>query len=401
MTVPVPPRVRPEAVVELVERLVAVPSVNPLLVPGGSGEAEIAETLAGACRALDLEVSVDEALPGRPNVVAVLRGSDPGRGRSLLLNGHTDTVGAAGMEAPFSPVRRGDRLFGRGAYDMKASLAAMVGAVAAFREAGAVPLADVILTFAVDEEYLSAGTEAIARRYRADGAIVTEPTAMRLCLAHKGFVWARIRTEGRAAHGSDPVAGVDAIAHMGRVLAAIDRLDREVLPRTVHPLVGRPSLHASLIQGGEGLSTYPPACTLDVERRTLPGETRDGVERELTAIVDGLRAEDPALQATVEITGSRPGLEVRPDAPIVRALESACRHVTGRRPPHIGVAYWCDAALLAQRGVPTVVFGPSGEGAHAAVEYVDLPSVVGCAQVFAATIGAFCGTGDAPADVSL
>ena len=401
MTAPVAPRVRPEAVIEMVERLVAIPSVNPVLVPGGGGEAAIAETLAKACRALDLEVSVDEALPGRPNVVAVLRGSDPARGRSLLLNGHTDTVGAAGMEAPFSPVRRGDRLYGRGAYDMKASLAAMLGAAAALREARAVPHGDVILTFAVDEEYLSAGTEAIARRYRADGAIVTEPTAMHLCLAHKGFVWARIRTEGRAAHGSDPVAGVDAIAHMGRVLAAIDRLDREVLPRTVHPLVGRPSLHASLIQGGEGLSTYPPACTLDVERRTLPGETADGVQRELTAIVAGLRAADPAFQATVEITGSRPGLEVGADAPIVRALENACRHVTGQRRPHIGVAYWCDAALLAQRGVPTVVFGPAGEGAHAAVEYVDLPSVVACAQVFAETIGAFCGTGDAPADVSL
>ena len=401
MTTPVRPRVRPEAVIELVERLVAVPSVNPLLVPDGGGEAEIAATLASACRTLDLEVAVEEALPGRPNVVAVLRGADARRGRSLLLNGHTDTVGAAGMEAPFSPARRGDRLYGRGAFDMKASLAAMVGAAAAVREAGAALLGDVILTFVVDEEYLSAGTEAVARRYRADAAIVTEPTAMRLCLAHKGFVWARIRTEGRAAHGSDPAAGVDAIAHMGRVLAAIDRLDREVLPRTVHPLVGRPSVHASLIEGGEGLSTYPPACTLDVERRTLPAETAEGVRRELAAIVEEQRASDQAFRATVEITGSRPGLEVDPGAPIVRALETACRQVTGQAPPHIGVAYWCDAALLAQHGVPAVVFGPSGDGAHAAVEYVDLPSVVACAQIFAETIVAFCGAGDAPAHVSL
>ncbi|HET7265375.1 MAG TPA: ArgE/DapE family deacylase [bacterium] len=401
MTASMRPRVRPEAVIELAERLVAVPSVNPLLVPDGEGEAEIATTLAAACRALDLEVTLPEALPGRPNVVAVLRGADPRRGRSLMLNGHTDTVGAAGMEAPFSPERRGDRLYGRGAYDMKASLAAMVGAVAALREAGIVPLGDVVLTFVIDEEYLSAGTEAVARRCRTDGAVVTEPTAMRLCLAHKGFVWARIRTEGRAAHGSDPVAGVDAIAHMGRVLAAIDRLDREVLPVAVHPLVGRPSVHASLIQGGEGLSTYPPACTLDVERRTLPGETAAGAQRELTAILEGLRAVDPAFRATLEITGSRPGLQVEPQAPIVRALEDACRRVTGQSPPHIGVAYWCDAALLAQHGVPAVVFGPSGEGAHAAVEYVDLPSVVTCAQVYAETIAAFCGTGDGAADAPL
>ena len=390
MSSPAAPRVQPEAVIGIVEQLVATPSVNPILVPGGGGEAEIAAVLAGVCRALDLEVTVEDALPGRPNVVAVLRGRDPRRGRSLLLNGHTDTVGAAGMEAPFSPVRRGDRLYGRGAYDMKGSLAAMVGAAAALRAAAVVPLGDVVLTFVVDEEYLSAGTEALARRHRADAAIVTEPTAMRICLAHKGFVWARIRTEGHAAHGSDPVAGVDAIAHMGRVLAEIDRLDRETLPRTQHPLVGRPSVHASLIQGGEGLSTYPPACTLDIERRTLPGETVDGVRDELAAIVDGLRAADPAFRATLEITGSRLGLEVGGDAPIVQALARAHRHVTGHDPARIGVAYWCDAAILAQHGVPTVVFGPSGEGAHAAVEYVDLDSVLACTQVLAETIAAFC-----------
>jgi len=401
VSAPAVPRVRPEAVIGLLERLVAVPSVNPVLVPGGAGEAEIAGVLAEACRALGLEVTVEDALPGRPNVVAMLRGRDPRRGRSLLLNGHTDTVGAAGMDAPFSPARRGERLYGRGAYDMKASLAAMAGAVAALRDARLDPLGDVILTFVVDEEYLSAGTEAVARRHRADAAIVTEPTGLRLCLAHKGFVWARIRTEGRAAHGSDPVTGVDAIAHMGRVLAAIDRLDREVLPRSAHPLVGRPSVHASLIEGGEGLSTYPPSCTLDLERRTLPEETVDGVHRELTGLMDGLRATDPAFRATLEITGSRPGLEVDGDAPIVQALDRACRRVTGQTPARIGVAYWCDAALLAQHGTPTVVFGPSGEGAHAAVEYADLPSAVACAQVLAETIVAFCGTGDASSDVSL
>ena len=401
MVEPPGPRVRPEAMIGLLERLVGVSSVNPVLVPGGGGEAEIAGVLAAACRALDLEVTLEDALPGRPNVVAVLRGRDPRRGRSLLLNGHTDTVGAAGMAAPFAPARRGERLYGRGACDMKAGLAAMVGAAAALRDGGVTPLGDVILTFVIDEEYLSAGTEAVARRYRADAAIVTEPTGMRICLAHKGFVWARIRTQGRAAHGSDPVTGVDAIAHMGRVLAAIDRLDREILPRAEHPLVGRPSVHASLIEGGEGLSTYPPACTLDVERRTLPAETVDGVHRELIAIMDGLRAADPAFHATVEITGSRPGLEVDRDAPIVQTLDRACRRVTGQNPPRIGVAYWCDAAILAQHDIATVVFGPSGEGAHAAVEYVDLPSAVACAQILAETIVAFCGAGDAPADVSL
>ncbi|HLW47496.1 MAG TPA: ArgE/DapE family deacylase [bacterium] len=392
------PRVAADAVIGLLERLVATPSVNPALVPGGAGEAAVAEILADACRAADLEVSIEDAAPGRPNVVAVLRGRDPRRGRSLLLNGHTDTVAAGAMAEPFSPVRRGDRLYGRGACDMKASLAAMLGAARACREAGIVPYGDVILTFVADEEYLSAGTEAVVRGRRADAAIVTEPTGMRVALAHKGFVWARIRTEGRAAHGSDPASGIDAILHMGRVLAAIDRLERDVLPRSAHPLLGRPSAHASLIEGGEGLSTYPAACTLDVERRTLPSETVDDVRRELAQLLEGLRGADPAFQATCQVTGSRPGLEVPRDAFIVQALRRACRRVTGADPADVGVAYWCDAAILAQHGIPTVVFGPSGEGMHAAAEYVDLVSVVACSQILAETIVAFC---DAPPDVSV
>lgn len=395
------PRVRPEAVIGLVERLVAIPSVNPQLVPGGAGEAKLAEALAEVCRTLDLEVALEEAAPGRPNLVAVLRGRAPRRGRSLMLNGHTDTVGPAGMAEPFVPAHRGDRLYGRGALDMKAGLAAMVAAAGAIREARAVPLGDLILTFVVDEEHLSAGTEALVRRHRADAAIITEPTGLRVGVAHKGFAWARIRTEGHAAHGSDVAVGVDAIAHMGRVLAAIERLDREVLPRAAHPLLGRPSVHASLIEGGEGLSTYPPSCTLDVERRMLPAETPDGVRRELEEALAGLRTADPAFRATVEITGSRPGLDVDPDAPIVRALRGAAGRVLGRDPAPIGVAYWCDAAILAQHGISTVLFGPSGEGLHAEVEYVDVPSTAACAQVLAETAVAFCGAGDAAADVPL
>jgi acetylornithine deacetylase len=395
------PRVRPEFVADLLERLVAVPSVNPMLVPGAAGEAEIAGVLADACRRLDLRVELDEALPGRPNVVAVLPGRGSGRGRSLLLNGHTDTVGVAGMESPFSPHRRGDRIYGRGAADMKGSLAAMLGAAAALREGGLDPAGDVILTFVVDEEYLSAGTEAVVRRYRADAAIVTEPTGMRLALAHKGFVWARIRTAGRAAHGSDPAAGVDAIVHMGRVLAEIDRLDRAVLPARRHSLLGRPSVHASVIEGGEGLSTYPPSCTLDLERRTLPDESDGAVRAELEEILDGLRRADPRFRATLEITGSRPGLEVPPQTPVVQALEAACARVTGASPARTGVAYWCDAALLAQGGIPTVIFGPTGEGMHAAVEYVDVASVAACAQILAGTILGFCGTAGGAPDVSV
>ncbi len=381
--------VDPRLVTDLLEAIVRLPSVNPSLVPGAPGEGEVARYLAEACRRLGMRVTVDEPAPGRPNVVAVLPGA--AGGRSLMLNGHTDTVGDAGMEAPFAPARRGDRLYGRGAYDMKGSLAAMVGAVAGLLDAGLRPRGDVILAFVADEEYLSLGTASIAGRVRADAAIVTEPTSLGIGVAHKGFAWATIRTHGRAAHGSDHRAGIDAILHMGRVLGALERFDREVLSCRTHPLLGRASLHASTIEGGEGWSTYPPSCVLALERRTLPHETDEAVRQDLEGILRVLARDDPQFRASLAVTGARPGLEVDRDSEIVRALHRAHAEVVGTAPAYVGMAYWCDAALLAAAGVPAVVFGPSGEGMHARVEYVDLPSVVTCARVLAGAIAAFCG----------
>jgi acetylornithine deacetylase len=380
------------AITRVLEALVRIPSVNPALVPGGAGEAEIARWLARECERLGMQVSVEEVAPGRPNVVATLRGTDPAAGRSLLLNGHTDTVGVAGMPEPFTPVLRDGRLYGRGSSDMKAGLAAMLGAVAAIVAGGDPPRGDVLLTFAVDEEHASIGTDAIARRYRADGAIVTEPTGLRTCVAHKGFLWATIRTEGRSAHGSDYAAGIDAVVHMGRVLGAIERLDAEVLGARSHPLLGRPSIHASVISGGEGPSTYPPSCTLVVERRTLPAESPADVRSELSAMLARLSAADPSFRGTLEVTLARPGLEVDPDAAIVRALDGAARRRMGRVPEHVGMSPWFDAAVLAQAGIPTVIFGPSGGGWHGDEEYVDLQSVADCAGVLADTIKDFCNT---------
>ena len=383
--------VDPGAITGLLETLVAIPSVNPTLVPGGAGEGEVARLLARECTRLGMAVVTEEVAPGRPNVVAVLPGAGPARGRSLMLNGHTDTVGAAGMAAPFTPVRRGERLYGRGASDMKAGLAAMVGAVPAVLDAGVRPRGDVLLTFAVDEEDASIGTARIARTRRADAAIVTEPTGLRICVAHKGFVWAAIRTQGRAAHGSDHAAGIDAILRMGRVLQAVERLDRDVLPRRSHPLLGRPSVHASVITGGEGPSTYPPSCTLVLERRTLPDETADKVREELEALLRGLREEDPRFRATLDVTLARPGLEVDRDAAVVRSLHDAVTRRVGTPPEYVGLSAWFDAALLVEAGIPAVIFGPSGGGWHGEEEYVDLPSLAACAGILAQTIVDFCG----------
>ena len=396
MTAPPSVHVRSAVIVEMLQTLVRIPSVNPTLVPGGAGERDIAECLAAACSRLGLVVSQEEVAPGRPNVIAILPGADPGRGRRLLLNGHTDTVGTGGMDAPFTPLLRGDRLYGRGSDDMKGGLAAMIGGVAAILEAGVRLQGDVLLTFVVDEEDASIGTAAVAQTYAADAAIVTESTGLRICLAHKGFAWVTITTEGRAAHGSDHAAGIDAIMHMGRVLSSLERLERDVLPRRAHSLLGRPSLHASTITGGEGPSTYPPTCRLLLERRMLPDETPEDVRAEMEMLLASLRGEDPRFRASAEVMLSRPGLEVNSDVPIARVLRGALTRCAGVEPQYIGQAMWYDAALLARAGIPTVIFGPAGSGAHGAVEYVDVPSVVTCAQVLAQTIVDFCGVSTGP-----
>ena len=368
------PAVRAE-LTELLERLVAIESVNPTLIPGASGEAEIADFVADWLREHGLEVSIDEVEPGRPNVVGIARGS--GGGRSLMLNAHTDTVGVAGMEGALEPRVENGRMYGRGAYDMKASLAAimLVGAEAARSEL----TGDVIVTAVVDEEAASIGTEAVAASLTADAAVVAEPTELGVAIGHRGFVWVELEVHGVAAHGSRPDLGVDAIARMGRVLTGLEELDRNLREeRGRHPLLGTGSLHASVIEGGEGISTYPDRCVLQAERRTLPGETRADIEREARDLLGD-------LDGKVQLRFSREPLETRQDEEIVQLL---FRHTETTDP--IGAPFWTDAALLAEAGIPTAVFGPSGDGAHADVEWVDLASVERCYEVLLATTLDFC-----------
>jgi acetylornithine deacetylase len=359
---------------ELLSRLVAIDSVNPDLVPGGAGEAELASFVADWCERAGLDVSVEEVVPGRPNVVAVARGS--GGGRSLMLNAHMDTVGTAGMERPHDPYVEHGRLYGRGAYDMKGSLAAMMlaGAETARRRL----LGDVVLTAVVDEEVASIGTAAILATHGADAAIVTEPTEMRLAVAHKGFVAFEIETAGRAAHGSRPDLGVDAIARMGRVLVRLEELDLRLRAEPSHALLGSGSLHASLIEGGQEYSSYPERCVLRGERRTIPGETPEQVEAELRGLLDGVNGE-------LRIVLARDPFEVPEDEPLVEAVR---RHAGN--PEVIGVPFWADSALLAAAGIATVVFGPGGEGAHAVVEWVELADVERCARIYTAVAAELC-----------
>jgi len=367
--------------------LVAIDSINPELVPGAAGERAIAHYVADWLAHAGLDVEIEEVAPGRFNVVGVARGS--GGGRALMLNAHMDTVGVAGMEKPHEPVVNGQRLYGRGAYDMKGGLAAAMVAAAHAKQRNL--RGDVIVTAVCDEEYASIGTEAIARQYRAEAAIVTEPTELQICVAHKGFVWLQVETQGIAAHGSRPDLGVDAIAKMGHVLVGLEKLDQTLRANPTHPQLKSGSLHASLVRGGQELSSYPERCVVDVERRTVPGETPAQVQAQIQIILDELTTADPAFKATVKTTFVRDSFGIPEDAPIFQLVNRHATEKLGQAPNVIGVPFWMDTAILSAAGIPCVAFGPSGTGAHAVVEWVDLDSVAKCTEILLETAVEFCG----------
>jgi acetylornithine deacetylase len=373
--------------INLLRQLVAIESVNPSLVPGGTGEQAIATAIGTELRHAGLDVEVAEAAPGRPNVVGILNGRTPGR--TLMLCGHMDTVGVTGFNSPFDPVIKDGRLFGRGAQDMKGGLAAMLGAARALAENGGLAAGSLILAAVADEEYASLGAEALVAHYHADAAIVAEPTNLVIATAHKGFSWIEIVTQGVAAHGSRPTEGRDAILRMGRVLARLETLDRELQSKKPHPSLGTPSLHASLITGGLELSTYPDRCVLNMERRTIPGERDSVAFEEVLAILDAVRADDIDFRGSAQVMFDRRPYETPAEHLILQALEAA---VTKAGVPVRlgGVSFWTDAAILGYAGIPSVVFGPGGAGLHGAEEYVKIDEVLACREILIQLARDFC-----------
>jgi acetylornithine deacetylase len=372
--------------ISLLRDLVAIDSVNPTLVPGARGEADIARRLSDEMRALGLSVEVTEVMPGRPNVVGVLEGRQSGR--SLMFCGHSDTVGVTGMYRPFEPEIRDGRLFGRGSQDMKGGVAAMVDAARVIAESGGLDRGRLVVAAVADEEHSSIGADALVKTWRADAAVVTEPTGLDVAVAHKGFQWITVETRGRAAHGSRPQDGRDAILRMGRVLARLEQLEHRLRSSARHALLGTASLHASVIEGGEELSSYPARASLQFERRTLPGESPDVALKESLAILDQLRAEDPEFEAEARMVFGREPYEVDstsavPDA-LLRAAASA-----GCASKRVGMTFWTDAAILGSAGIPTVLFGPGGAGLHSTEEYVLIDDVCGCRDALVALARTF------------
>jgi acetylornithine deacetylase/succinyl-diaminopimelate desuccinylase-like protein len=381
-----------DSCLQLLRDLVAIDSVNPSLVPGAAGESAVAARLVAAMRAAGLTVHLQEVLPGRPNVIGVLDGR--ARGPSLMFCGHTDTVGVEGMRDPFTPVEIDGRLYGRGSQDMKGGVAAMLDAARVVAAEG-LPRGRLIVAAVVDEEYASIGADALVREWRADAAVVTEPTDLMIGIAHKGFAWLEVETLGRAAHGSRPADGRDAILDMGRVLQALADLERDLAGGPAHPLLGHPSLHASAIEGGGELSVYPASCRLQMERRTVPGEAVDQPRGELQGILDRLAGRDPGFRGHCRLTFTRPPYEIAAGAALPVALAHAAA-ACGAGSATTGMSFWTDAAVLGQAGIPSVLYGPGGAGLHSVEEYVTVADVVTCRDVLARLAREWCGTSAQP-----
>ncbi|MGW7404058.1 M20/M25/M40 family metallo-hydrolase [Streptomyces sp. NPDC054833] len=374
--------------VRLLARLTALDSANPDLVPGGAGETAVADFCGAWLAAQGFEVHRLEERPGRPSLVAIARGV--GGGRSLMLNGHLDTVGLAGYDGdPLDPEIRDGKMFGRGTFDMKSGIAAMMAAAARATAEGSLR-GDVLVACVADEEHASSGTAEVLASFTADAAIVTEPSHLELTLSHKGFVWFDVEVVGRAAHGSRPELGIDAIAKSGHFLVALEELGRRLALGPAHPLLGTGTLHASVIRGGEEPSTYPAHCRITLERRTVPGESADSVERELTAVLDQLVVTVPGFRYRLTRGLYREPFEADPQAPIVRTLARHAEKSLGHPPVVRAEPFWTDCALLARAGIPCLLFGVDGAGAHAATEYVELASLERLTGILTDTIAEFC-----------
>jgi len=365
--------------VALTRALVAADSRNPVIAPGGPGEGAAASLLAGVLAEWGFAVEMQEVAPGRPNVIA--RTGRRG-GPALMFNGHLDVVGTDGMvHEPFDPALRDGRIYGRGSADMKGGIAAMCAAAA--RAASATD-AELVIAAVIDEENESLGTRALVDRgIRADAAIVTEPTRLAIMPAHRGFVWLEIELRGRAAHGSRYDIGVDAIRHAGLLLAELDAFEERVLVTRTHPLLGRASLHASLVQGGIGMSTYPDRCLLSIERRTVPGETVASVVDEVRDAFARVAARRPAFDASVRVITAQGPSDVSPEAAVVQSLTRAIES-EGMTATIEGMSAWTDAAILNEAGIPSICFGPGDiRLAHAAEEWIPVAEIERATAVLA------------------
>ncbi|RMY97241.1 hypothetical protein D0862_08163 [Hortaea werneckii] len=385
----VPKDVTVDDPVQLTRLLVQINSSNPSMgsVPG-PGERAIARYIAAWLEHRNLETHWVEPREGRPSIVGVCRGR--GGGKSLMLNGHIDTVTLMGYEDdPLSGIIADGKLYGRGAADMKCGVAAAMIALANSKQLGL--SGDVIFTGVADEEDLSIGTEDVLEAgWRADGAIVSEPTNLCVVNAHKGFVWLQVDVHGVAAHGSRADLGVDAIAKAGHFLAELDRYALRLRESNVESTMGSPTIHASLIKGGEEASSYPAMCSITLERRTIFGETPEMVEKQVRSILEGIAQEVEGFSFDIEVTASRPPYQSPRDSEFLSLVCDKVGKAIDRTPTVDAVAYWTDCALIAEKGIPALLWGPIGEGLHAKREWADINSIRTVTDALTSIAASFC-----------
>lgn len=361
------------SVITTLAALVRINSVNSSY-EGGPGEGEIAAWVRRFFEQRGIEVWEQEVLPGRPNVIARLPGRDPAR--KIILEAHMDTVSVRGMTIPpFEPRIADGKLYGRGACDTKGGLAAMMEAVAGVKADGLTPPCDVWLAAVVDEEFSYRGVVHLCQGLSADAAIVAEPTGLRAVRASKGVLRWRIRVQGKSAHSGKPELGVNAINHMARVVLALEE-DHQRLADARHPILGPATCNVGIIQGGVQVNFVPDQCTIEVDRRLLPGEKPEAVRAHYQKIIDRLQQRHPTLVAVMEppmLTDE--ALATPVDAAVVQHA-SAVLSQLNLDPLPCGVPFGSDASKLSRQGVPSIVFGPGNiDHAHAAVEFVDLEEV--------------------------
>jgi acetylornithine deacetylase/succinyl-diaminopimelate desuccinylase family protein len=354
--------------------LVSINSINPAY-ENGTPEEGVASYVERFFAEREIETFRQSVLPGRSNVIARLPGRNPQR--RVVMEAHMDTASITGMSIPpFEPVIREGRLYGRGACDTKAGLAAMMHAVAWMREESITPPCEVWLAAVVDEEYLFRGVLALCEGLQADAAIVAEPTELRAIIASKGVLRWNVRTAGKAAHSSKPHLGVNAISHMALVVAALDR-EAQRLRRNAHPLLGPATLNVGVIRGGVQVNFVPDRCEIEIDRRLLPGETPETVLAHHETILADLRAQHPQLRVESDPPMlADPALETDAEAQVAQRARDVLIGM-GLNGELSGVPYGSDASKLSRHGVPSIIFGPGSiDRAHAAVEYVDCDQVV-------------------------
>lgn len=387
------PKISKDEVVSALKQLVSISSINPN-IEGDRGEIELSHFIAEYYEKLGLHVQTQDVVDGRFNVIATLKGS--GTGKRLMFNGHSDTVGVRNMSIdPFKPFIENDRLHGRGACDMKGSIAAMMIAMKTLTESATPPKGDVLMSLVVGEEYDNAGTKKFISEPRfakiADAVVVGEPTTLQLAIAHKGYALAEFTTQGKAAHGSMPEKGIDAIEKMAHVILAIEELKKEYAQEK-HPMLGSNKIHTSIIQGGREWSVIPDECKLKVETRAIPHHGSSRVMQDLENIIKRLASGDKEFKASVKLMDAGEPLETSENSPVVKSLQSAFKAVKNREAEVVGMPYFTEASLFAGKlGIPSCLMGAGDiQQAHSADEYVSVSEVHEVAVIYALTAQTFC-----------